>query len=601
MEAKAAVTAKEASTGSSTLADLLTIATSRHTSSVAFKHNPAGQWLDITYEELGQTVRELALGLASLGVGKGDGFAILSDTRPEWCIFDFAALCTGAIVVPIYQTNSAEECEYVLDNSESVAVVVESAQQRAKIEQVRGRLPQLKNVITMEKEAASPWITVDELRLRGRELDAGKFERMVASVGPDDICTIIYTSGTTGPPKGCVATHGNYRKMLDMLEGEVTFSAGEVAYLYLPLAHGFARLVAFISLDLGATLAFFRSIDQIIPDLMEVQPTYFPSVPRMFEKIYTMATSMAETEGEERLALFNKAVEIGKRVRKLELEGKRPEGELAQHFQRADEEVFQKVRAIFGGKLKTAVTGAAPISKEILEFFWACGVLVLEAYGMTETSVAATANSEDDFKFGTVGKPIPGCEIKIAYDGEILIKGPNIFQGYWKNDSATAETIVDGWLHTGDIGEIDEDGFLKITGRKKEIIITAGGKNISPANIENALKESRFISQAVVHGDRRPFLSALITLDPEETAAWASEHGLASDKVEGLCRDPQVLELVQGEVDRANQRFARVEQIKKFTILPHDLTQETGELTPTLKVKRNVVYDKYAAQLDAMY
>jgi long-chain acyl-CoA synthetase len=385
--------------------------------------------------------------------------------------------------------------------------------------------------------------------------------------------------------------------MLDMVQTQNVLMEEEVAYLFLPLAHAFARLIQLGSIDVGATLVYWeRDPQKIIPNLMEVKPTYFPSVPRMFEKIYSLAISNAPDK-----AQLEQAVKLGMKVRQMQARGENVPPELQEAFDKADAALFQNVRNLFGGHIKQAVTGAAPIAQEILEFFYACGVLVLEGWGMTETSTAATCNTPEEFKFGSVGKPFPGVEIKIAADGEILAKGPNIFRGYYKNPEATKETIVDEWLHTGDLGHLDEDGFLYITGRKKDIIITAGGKNITPANLENGLKQNQYISQAVVHGDRRPFLTALITLDAEEIVPWAQKQGIADTEMASLANDDKVRALVQEAVDKVNEKVARVEEIKKFTILPHDLTQETGELTPTLKVKRNVVYDKYAAELDALY
>ena len=346
--------------------------------------------------------------------------------------------------------------------------------------------------------------------------------------------------------------HQNWRDMLDMVQTQNVLMEDEVAYLFLPLAHAFARLIQLGSLDVGATIVYWeRDAQKIIPNLMEVKPTYFPSVPRMFEKIYSMAISAAPDK-----AQLEQAVKLGMKVRLMQARGETVPPELQEPFDKADAAMFQNVRNIFGGQIKQAVTGAAPIGKEILEFFYACGVIVLEGWGMTETSTAATCNLPDDFRFGSVGKPFPGVEIKIAGDGEILVRGPNIFRGYYKNPDATKETIVDGWLHTGDIGTIDEDGFLYITGRKKDIIITAGGKNITPANLENGLKQNQYISQAVVHGDRRPFLSALITLDPEEIAPWAQKQGIEDTDMASLAQNEQVRALVQA-ARRQGQREGR--------------------------------------------
>jgi long-chain acyl-CoA synthetase len=603
MEAQA-VTAAAAATGSRTLADLVPLAVQKHARSIAlrYKDQSSGEWMDITYEQLGDAVKELSLGLQDLGIDRHDKVGILSNTRPEWTYSDFAILCAGATVVPIYQTNSPEECQYVLQHSDSKAVILEDSEQLDKIRTVRDQLPNLEHVIAIEPIDASDVITLDALRERGRARSDGEFDARVSMVEPSDVATYIYTSGTTGPPKGCVIDHANWRTMLDMVEAEDTMVEDEVAYLFLPLAHAFARLIQLGAIDVGATIAYWEKDPQkIIPDLSEVRPTYFPSVPRIFEKIYATATGMADKAGPVKKMIFNWAVRTGRRVRELERSGKQPGPILRREYEFADRAVLSNIRNLFGGNIKQCVTGAAPISQEILEFFWACGVLVLEGYGMTETSTAATINRIDDFKFGSVGKPFGGVEIKIADDGEVLIKGPNIFRGYYKNQEATDETIVDDWLRTGDLGSIDEDGFLYITGRKKDIIITAGGKNITPANLENGLKQNQYISQAVVYGDRRPYLTALVTLDAEEVERYAKDHELGTTDVAELSQRDEIKALVQQAVDQVNAKVARVEEVKKFTIMPHDLTQETGELTPTMKVKRKVVYDKYASVFDAMY
>ena len=599
MEAQTATTPSDAATGSKTLADLLPLAVDKHAAKVAqkFKDQSTGEWVDVSYPELGQIAKEVSLGLQELGIDRGDKVGILSNTRPEWTYADFGILATGGTVVPIYQTNSPEECHYVLEHSESVAVILEDQSQLDKIRKVRDQLPNLRHVISMEPLDGDDVMSMEELRERGRGRSDDDFKQRVATVEGSDVATYIYTSGTTGPPKGCVIDHQNWRDMLDMVQSQNVLMEDEVAYLFLPLAHAFARLIQLGSLDVGATIVYWeRDPQKIIPNLMEVKPTYFPSVPRMFEKIYSLANSNAPDK-----AQLEQAVQLGLKVRQMQDRGEAVPAELQEAFDKADAALFQNVRNIFGGRIKQAVTGAAPIAQEILEFFYACGVLVLEGWGMTETSTAATCNTAEEFRFGSVGKPFPGVEVKIAEDGEILARGPNIFRGYYKNPEATAETIVDRWLHTGDIGRIDEDGFLYITGRKKDIIITAGGKNITPANLENGLKQNQYISQAVVHGDRRPFLTALITLDPEEIVPWAQAQGIEDTDMASLAQNEKVQALVQEAVDKVNEKVARVEEVKKFTILPHDLTQETGELTPTLKVKRNVVNEKYAGELDAMY
>jgi long-chain acyl-CoA synthetase len=599
--APSATASSAADTGSETIADLLPLAAARYGDNPAVMYKEeSGDWATRSYAEVEDTVRALALGLIDLGVERGDKVAILANTRPEWTYFDFAALSAGATVVPIYQTNSPEECQYVLENSDAKVVVVEDSEQLAKVLEVRDRCPQLQHLIRMTGSGDGA-ISSEELEARGRDRSAAEWEERWRSVTRDDICTFIYTSGTTGPPKGCVISHGNYRSMLDMVNAVSVIEEEELTYLFLPLAHSFALLIQFGSFDLGATLAYWeRDPMKIVPNLAEVRPTYFPSVPRIFEKIYTTATANIEKEGGLKKAIFNWAVGIGKKVRDSERRGETPGWLLRRQYEIADKQVLSKIRALFGGRLRLAVTGAAPINPEILRFFNAAGVLVLEGWGMTETSTAATIATPDDYKIGTVGRPFPGCEVKIADDGEILVRGPNVFQGYYKNEKATRETLVDGWLHTGDIGEIDEDGFVKITGRKKDIIITAGGKNITPANLEAEIKQHPLVSQCVVIGDRRPYLVALVTLDPEEAASFAEEHGLPAEP-EALATEEQVRETIERHVEQVNGKFARVEQVKKIGILPHDLSQEGGELTPTLKVKRAVVASKYEAEIDALY
>jgi len=586
-------------TRSKTLADLLPLAAQVYGDAPAVRYKEGEQWVDRSFSEVREIVRPLALGLAALGVRKGDRVSILGNTRPEWTYFDFAALSIGATVVPIYQTNSPEECRYVLENSDAKVVVVEDEEQMEKIRKVRDQLPKLEHVVRMTGSSDDA-MSSEELAAKG-EGDDARWESLYSAVTPADICTFIYTSGTTGPPKGCIISHGNYRAMLDMVNETSVIEPEDLSYLYLPLAHSFALLIQLGSFDLGATLAYWeRDPLKIMPNLAELKPTYFPSVPRIFEKIYTMATSAMEKEGGLKKAIFEWAIKTGSKVRAMEREGREPGFLLSRQYAFADKKVLSKIRNLFGGKLRLAVSGAAPINPDILRFFDAAGVLVLEGWGMTETSTAATISSPDDFKIGTIGKPFPGCEVRIAEDGEILVKGPNVFQGYHKNEEATRETIVDGWLHTGDVGEIDSDGFIKITGRKKDIIITAGGKNITPANLEAEIKQHPLVSQCVVVGDRRPYLVGLVTLDPEEAAAYANENGL-DQTPEQLAANPDVKASIMAHVDQINQNFARVEQVKKIAILPHDLSQESGELTPTLKVKRAVVAAKHEDEIEKLY
>ncbi|HEY6779315.1 MAG TPA: AMP-dependent synthetase/ligase [Thermoleophilaceae bacterium] len=598
-----AVTTRDAvGTGSKTMADLLPLAAEQYGQRPALRRKVGDQWVDISYAEFGEIAREIALGLVDLGLNAGDKVAICAHTRPEWTEACFGILTAGGALVTIYQTNSAEECQYVLEHSDARMAFVEDGEQLAKIRSIEADCPRLEQLVVFEPGDATlgDALTLDRLRERGRGRDQAEWEARYSAVSPDDICVYIYTSGTTGPPKGCLLSHRNYRTITDSSVAESVLEEGDSCYLFLPLAHAFAVLVQFILLDLGATLAYWsRDPQKIIGELMEVNPTYFPSVPRMFEKIYTLAKNNAPDQEQLR-----QAVEVGFKVRRLRDAGEPVPEQLQQAFDKAEEGLFKNVRALFGSKIKECVTGAAPIAQEILQFFYACGVPVMEGYGMTETATVATVNRArgGNFRFGSVGKALDGVELRIAEDGEVLIKGPNIFQGYYKNDEATRSTLEsDGWLHTGDLGRIDEDGYLFITGRKKDIIITAGGKNITPANLENGLKQTRWISQAVVVGDRKPYLAALLTLDPDELAALAAEVGSEDADAATLATDERVRAKLQQAIDEVNSHVGPVEQIKRFVVLPHDFSQDTGELTPSLKVKRNVVHDKFASLVEDLY
>ena len=581
-------------TGSRSMADLIGLAAARYGGKPALRHKVDGEWVDVSYQQLDRTVSELALGLVDLGVEPGDRVAILSHTRPEWTYACFGTFAAGAIAVSIYQTNSAEECRYVLHHSGARAVFVEDAEQLAKIHAVDADLPALEFVIVIESaDAEGGTISLEVLRARGRARAQAELEERVDGVGPDAQCLFLYTSGTTGPPKACELTHSNYRAITSAVQTRDLVREGDCVYLFLPLAHALALVVQFIVLDVGATIAYWEKDPQlIVANLMELKPEFFPSVPRIFEKIHTLATSAGDARELEQ------ATRVGIAVRQAQFRGEVVPAELQAAFERAEQALYVKVRNLFGGRLRQAVTGAAPIAPSILEFFYACGVPVMEGYGMTETASVASVNTPDAFRLGSVGRPLPGVQVRIADDDEILVKGPNIFNGYHRDAQATRETLVDGWLHTGDLGRLDEDGFLFITGRQKDIIITAGGKNITPANLEDGLRHNRWISHAVVLGDGRPYLVALITLDAEETPAFASQHTLKPDEIH---RSEVMRAEIQTAIDEVNSHYAPVEQIKRFAILPEDLSQPTGELTPTLKVKRSIVQQKYAETIDAIY
>jgi long-chain acyl-CoA synthetase len=607
-------TATASTTGLRTIAELVPTTARTHAERVAIRYKRDGAWHDVTYAQLAETVQEIGLGLIDVGIKPGERVSILGNTRPEWSYADLAATSAGAVVVPIYQTNSPEECHWVLSDSEACAVVCEDEEQLAKIAAIRDRLPNLRTIIVIDPPGGAAMgngkapggggiepITLEEVRERGSGRSAQELEARRAAVRPEDPFTFIYTSGTTGPPKGCVLTHGNYSSIIDMIAEVRELTEDEVSYLYLPLAHSYALLVQLAAFALGSTLAYFGGdTKQIVSELGEVKPTYLPSVPRVFEKIYTLAHGAIEAQPPEERKRAQAAIQLGVQVRDLINRGEPVPEKLRKSFEEADEQLFKNVRAIFGGRIRHATSGAAPIAREILEFFYACGVPVFEGYGMTETATAATVSTLEHHRFGTVGRALPGVELKIADDGEILVKGPNIFAGYHHQASTSFGAIENGWLHTGDLGSIDEDGYLSITGRKKDIIITAGGKNLTPANIENDLKQCRWISQAVMHGDQRPYPVILITLDEEEIPIYAREHGLPED-IPSLSSHPAIHALIQQEIDKVNANYAQVEQVKKFAILDHDLSQPTGELTPTLKVKRNVVNEKYADVFDSLY
>jgi len=563
---------------------------------VVVRYRRDGGWRELTYGEVAELVDELALGLIARGLEPGDRVSILANTRPEWTFASLAISRAAGIVVPIYPTNSPEECEWVAGDSQARMIVCEDARQAQKIAQVRERLERLHQVISIEPGAEGEG-SFEDVRAAGRRGDRSELERRCDGVSPEDPYTIIYTSGTTGPPKGVVLTHGNCASVGVMVEEIGFVSEQDVSYLYLPLAHAFALTVQLATFGVGSSIVYFGgNAKEIVPELQETMPTYFPSVPRIFEKIYALSTAAAPNPEKLR-----QAIAVGVQVRRLEQRGEEVPADLRTAFDAADEGLYRNVQAVFGGKLKQAVSGAAPIAPDILEFFYACGVPVLEGWGMTETTGVGSVNTLDQIRIGTVGRPLPGVEFKLAEDGEILTRGPNVFQEYWRNPGATRDALTeDGWLRTGDLGSIDEDGFVSITGRKKDIIITAGGKNLTPANLENDLKQSRWISQAVMYGDRRPYPVALITLDAEEIVPWARERALPED-LPSLVKREEVCTLIQDELDRVNAKYAQVEQIKRFELLDHDLTEEEGELTPTLKLKRNVVYDRYADVFDKLY
>jgi long-chain acyl-CoA synthetase len=587
-------------TGPQTIGQMVLDAAARH-SGVALQFRRDGADAYISYPELGTISSEIARGLISLGIEPGDRVAILGVTSADWTLCDCGALCAGAVVTPIYHTNSAPECAHVLENSGSRLVFCEDAAQAAKIEEIRDRCPQLEHVVLF-RSSDPEVLTLDRLRARGSEIPPEAVSERLAGVAADDVATLVYTSGTTGPPKGCMLSHDNFLSTVGMYSQALNFEETASMYQFLPLAHVLARVAQTVALGVGARIIYWAGeAPKIVDELGQTGPTHFPAVPRIYEKIYgTVMGRIADGPRAQR-ELFGWALAAGRRARPYLRARRQPPLLDDLRYRLADRLVLSKVREVFGPNLELAMVGAAPIAEELLEFFDACGVLVLEGYGLTESCAASTLNVADAVRFGTIGRPLPGTEVRIGPDGEILIRGPHVFKGYFNNPEATDETLTpDGWLHSGDLGAIDEQGFVRITGRKKDLIITSSGKNITPVNIESLLRDSRYITEAVVYGDRRPYLVALVTVDHEEIVKLAERLGIDPDPAV-LAADSRVHAEIQKDLDAVNAKLARIEQVKRFAILGHDLTQADGELTPTLKVKRALVYEKYSHIFNGLY
>jgi long-chain acyl-CoA synthetase len=569
-----------------------------------------GAWRTITWRQLGEIVQELALGLVALGRRKGDAVALLSSSRAEWAQADMAIFTAGCVTVPIYPSYPPHLIAYVVNDSQARTLIVEDAGQLAKALEALPKMESLEQIVVMSGyDAPQPpdrvltWETLRRLGRDGRATHQAALAERVEATVPDDVATIVYTSGTTGPPKGVVQTHGNHVAAVSAGGQATPVEEGWVHLLFLPLAHSFARLESFLGPYKGLTTAFAENLDKVGDNLKEVRPHFICSVPRVFEKVYAKILAGAEAGSPIKRRIFNWAMDVGREVSRRERAGQPVAGALALQRKLAGRLVFEKLHAALGGRLRWAVSGGAPLSPEIAEFFHAAGILILEGYGLTETCPALTFNRPSRFKFGSVGQALAGVELKIAPDGEILARGPNIAtRGYHKQPEATAEVFEpSGWFHTGDIGRLDDEGFLYITDRKKDLIVTAGGMNIAPQNIENMLKTDPFVSQALVHGDRRPYPVALITLNPEELAKFAREQGILTTDAAVTVQHPKIVERVGRTVEEKNTQLQSYAKIKRFAILPSDFTQEGGELTPTLKVKRKVVAEKYREALEALY
>jgi long-chain acyl-CoA synthetase len=566
-------------------------------------------WRTITWGEVGQVGEAFGVGLHALGHGRGEPVAVLAETRPEWMMIDLGAFGIGAPVVGVYPTLAPEQAAYVIDHSDATTLVVQGPAHLDRALAVPESLRKVARIVALEevdRARDARIVSFDHVVGEGEAalaLEEGRFARLASAVRPEDCALIIYTSGTTGPPKGAMLSHANICFVMDYGERWLPISEDDVSFAFLPMAHVAEHVVGMLGrVQVGFGAYYARSVATVLEDVAAARPTLFGSVPRVFEKAH--AAVMARIEGASglRRAAGRWGVATGLRAARLRREGRPLPAALRLGLPVADRLVLAKVRAAFGGRVRMFVSGAAPIALEILEFFDACGMPIYEVYGMTESTGIITANRPGATRLGTVGRPIEGVEVRIASDGEILSRGPNTFLGYLKDEVATKETVDDeGWLHTGDIGELDADGFLRITDRKKELIITAGGKNISPANVETLLKQHPLVGQACVVGDRRPYLVALVVLDPEAAATWARERGLAAASLAEIAAHPALRAEIQRAVDEANRRLARVESVRKFAVLPSEWTVEGGELTPTLKLKRRVILEKHRDVIEEMY
>ncbi|MCU0244043.1 MAG: long-chain fatty acid--CoA ligase [Acidobacteria bacterium] len=563
-----------------------------------------GTYAPISAAEFGAGVRRLALGLRALGFEPGQKLCLLSENRPDWTMTDFATLCAGGLTVPIYTTLVPEQVRYIVDDSDAAVVVVSNADQWKKIEPLRAGLTKVRHYITFAETAPAGVLTLREVQEKGAALEArepGLFEAMVARVKPEDEATLIYTSGTTGVPKGVILTHDNLVSNIKAAAALVEFTDKDTALSFLPLSHVLERMVMFTYVSKGSTVAYAESVEAVAKNLLEVRPHIMVSVPRVFEKIYTKVMDQVLASPALRRRIFFWALKVGKAYGALKIEGRPIPGGLKARHAVAAKLVFSKIIAKTGGRVRFFVSGGAPLSRDIAEFFYAIGLVILEGYGLTETSPLLSINTFEAIRLGSVGRPAPRVDIRIAPDGEILARGPNIMKGYYKKEAETREVLEGGWFHTGDIGQFDADGFLVITDRKKDLIVTSGGKNIAPQPIENLLKSSPYIVNAVVLGDRRRFIAALIVPDFDKLRDYAKAQGIPFGTVEELCKDRRIVAFLKSEVDRATPQLASYERVKKIAVLPRDFDIERGEITPSLKVRRANVTTEYQDAIDALY
>ncbi|MGD2246521.1 MAG: long-chain fatty acid--CoA ligase [Candidatus Aminicenantes bacterium] len=563
-----------------------------------------GKYIPISTDEFVAKVRYFALGLKDLGYEAGEKLIILSENRPEWVMVNCANLCSGGITVPIYTTLSSEQVQYIIDDSDAKLVVCSSLELWEKIKTIRNTLTKVMHYIILEPGVSKGDLTFEEVLDRGKQLEKRKpalFGKMALAVKPEDLACIIYTSGTTGVPKGVMLTHNNLSTNLLAVCEIIQFSDKDTSLSWLPLSHSFEHLVTIAYLYRGVSVAFAERPETVVDNLAEIRPHLLTSVPRLYERFYAGIMENVLSSSPFKRKIFFWALKTGKKYSRKKRHSKKISPLLEFKKKLAHKLVFSKIIARTGGRIRILVSGAAPLSKDIAEFFDALGLIVLEGYGLTETSPAISLNTFKNIKYGTVGKPIPGVEVKIAGDGEILAKGPNIMKGYYKKPAETAEVFAGEWFKTGDIGFIDEDGFITITERKKDIIVTAGGKNVAPQQIENLLKTNPYIVNAVAIGDRRKFVSALIVPEFDKLEAYAKEKKIDYESREGLIKNDQILQMMERQIDQSTQNLARYEKIKKFALLDRDFEIGKGEITPTLKVKRDIIEEKHKALIDSFY
>ena len=572
----------------------------------AYRFPKGDAWESVTWKETGDEVTRLAAGLVALGLEPEQRVGIASSTRYEWILADLAIMSAGGATTTVYPSTMAEDVAYILADSECRVVFAEDDEQVAKLTAHKSELPHLDKVVTFDGTPDGDWVIgLADLEKLGEELLAqnpGVVEERIETTSPDALATLIYTSGTTGRPKGVRLRHSSWTYEGTAIKAQGILDENDLQYLWLPMAHSFGKVLLSTQLACGFATAVDGRVEKIIENLAVVRPTFMGAAPRIFEKAHGRIITMQQTEGGIKEKLFNQAFAVGTKVRQLKLEGKPVPFLLAKQHALFDKLVFAKIRERFGGRVRFFISGAAALNQEVAEWFHVAGILILEGYGLTETSAGSFVNHPDEYRFGTVGQVFPGSEVRIAEDGEVLIKGPGVMDGYHNLPEQTADTLQDGWLHTGDIGEVDADGFLRITDRKKDLFKTSGGKYIAPSSVESQFKAvCPYASQFLVHGNDRNFCVALITLDPDAMAEWATHNGMTGASYKEIVSSQKVQDMVQGYVDQLNARLNRWETVKKWILLDHDLSVESGELTPSMKVKRKVVEGNYKDQIDALY